>query len=107
MEMDWRARGLFLFYNVYMKLLIADTIFPRGHHCLNKHLLKILLQNDEITDIKVLNYHDYYVRCSNKMRSYDIAFLFKNKKSATQTCGYCNSRYNSVATTPAPYKRSS
>ena len=23
------------------------------------------------------------------------AFLFKNKKSATQTCGYCNSRYNS------------
>ncbi len=35
------------------------------------------------------------------------AFLFKNKKSATQTCGYCNSRYNSVATTPAPYKRSS
>lgn len=92
MEMDWRARGLFLFYNVYMKLLIADTIFPRGHHCLNKHLLKILLQNDEITDIKVLNYHDYYVRCSNKMRSYDIAFLFKNKSAYIDyICQFLNS----------------
>ena len=43
-----------------MKLLIADTQYPKGHYNLNIHLLKLLSSLDFIEEVKVLNYKEYY-----------------------------------------------
>lgn len=62
-----------------MRLLIADTIFPKGHCCLNKHLLEILLRNEKIAEVKLIDYQDYYANHSNKVTSYNVSFLLKVK----------------------------
>lgn len=75
-----------------MKLLIADTIFPLGHHLLNEHLLNLLFQNDEISEIKVLNFQNYYANYSEKQRNCNLPFLFKSKKAYLDyLCQFFNS----------------
>lgn len=58
-----------------MKLLIADTQFPKGHSLLNNRLLMLISQIDEIEEIKVINYKGYYVNDYRKVKYYSIPFL--------------------------------
>ena len=75
-----------------MRLLIADTIFPKGHCCLNKHLLEILLRNEKIAEVKLIDYQDYYANHSNKVTSYNVSFLFKSKNAyLNYICQFLNS----------------
>lgn len=59
-----------------MNLLIADTIFPKGHKILNEHIIQLLSQRQD--KIKVINYKKYYKNWSeNNIRNYNLHYLFK------------------------------
>ena len=43
-----------------MKVLIVDTQFPKGHKNLNVHLICILSDIREVSELKIFNYEEYY-----------------------------------------------
>lgn len=64
-----------------MKLLIADTKFPKGHLKLNIHLLQLFSQISVIDELKVLNYKSFYnIDKIENVLYYNvpILFFFKN-----------------------------
>lgn len=59
---------------------------------MNKHLLEILLQNEKITEVKLIDYQDYYANHSNKVTSYNVSFLFQSKNAyLNYICQFLNS----------------
>lgn len=93
MGMGRLAEELGLSYRfIFMRILIADTIFPKGHCCLNKHLLEILFKNEKVTEMVIFNYKDYYAIHSNKVINYNVPFLLRSKKAYIDyVCQFFNS----------------
>lgn len=64
-----------------MRLLVADTQFPKGHSKLNHHLLDLLAQVECIGEIKVLNYRHFYKRICSSIRYYNLPMLVFSKNA--------------------------